>query len=66
MWPRPKASADEVILSKLVQLARGDVALVNQAIRAARQNGDDINLSVVVDYIARRAPQSSVRTREPA
>jgi hypothetical protein len=51
MWSRPKTSVDDVILSKLVQLAGGDVGLVNEAIRAHRGNDESVDLLAVVNYI---------------
>lgn len=57
MWARQKTPTDEVILSKLVQLARGDVGLVNEAIRATRLDEGAIDLPRVVRYISDRARQ---------
>ncbi len=55
MQNSPKGRTNEdLIFSKLVELAEGDVSLVNEAIRAVGQKGQAVDLKKIVEYISMR------------
>jgi hypothetical protein len=57
--------SEDVILTKLVQLARGDVALVSEAIRAIKRGDDAVDLKAIVGYITQQINQRATsRQRE--
>ena len=61
-------SSEDVILRKLVVLARGDVSLVAQALRAVRQDNEPVDLDRLITYITERLAnrEGQRRVHEPA